>query len=123
MMDKWMEPIIKKYTNVSNPPFTFNHKTHARKATVAEKIGVEGREDIYRMFYLGGLIRTLEHEIAPSGNNELEEQKSRAHNKIKEYNEFLHANYKVVAHPIKNLVGMSLGSLLYSAEYAKSRSP
>jgi hypothetical protein len=123
MMDKWMEPIIRKYTNVSNPPFTFNQKTHARKATIAEKIGVEGREDIYRMFYLGGLIRTLEHEMNKSGNNELEEQKSRAHHKLKEYDEFLHANYKVVAHPIRNLVGMSLGSLLYSAEYAKSRSP
>ncbi|MBN2335528.1 hypothetical protein JXL21_08200, partial [Candidatus Bathyarchaeota archaeon] len=24
MMDEWMEPIIEKYTNVSNPPFTFD---------------------------------------------------------------------------------------------------
>jgi len=41
--------------------------------------------------------------------------------KIEEYYEYLNANYDVVAHPIRNLVGMSLGSLLHSALYAKTR--
>ena len=39
--------------------------------------------------------------------------------KVQEYGSFLHDNYWVEAHPIRNLVGASLGSLLVAAEYAK----
>jgi hypothetical protein len=123
VMDEWMKPIIKKYTNVSNPPFTFNEKIHARKATVAEKIGIEGRDDLYRMFYLGGLIRTLDVEINKEENDELENLKSEIYEKLQKYDKYLHKNYTVKTHPIKNLVGMSLGSLLYSAQYAKTIQP
>ena len=121
MMDDWMEPIIKKYTNVSNPPFTFDPQVHARKATVAEKIGVEGRDDLYRMFYLGGMIRTFDAEVEAGGSERLTGLRGEVMAKIEEYYEFLNANYDVVAHPIRNLVGMSLGSLLHSALYAKTR--
>ncbi|MBD3172166.1 hypothetical protein GF326_06810 [Candidatus Bathyarchaeota archaeon] len=40
--------------------------------------------------------------------------------KLLEYDNYLHDSYTVKAHPIRNLVGMSLGSILNSAEYAKS---
>ena len=43
--------------------------------------------------------------------------------KIEEYYEFLNVDYDVVVHPIRNRVGMSLGSLLHSALYAKTRQP
>ena len=121
MMDDWMKPIVEKYTNVTNPPFSFPEKITKKKATMAEVVGVEGREDLYRMFYLGGMIRTFEEELKFSGSEELDELSKMVMGKLLEYDNYLHDNYTVLAHPIRNLVGMSLGSILYSAEYAKTR--
>jgi hypothetical protein len=121
MMNEWMAPIINKYTNVTNPPFSYNKKVHEKKATMAEKIGVEGRDDLYRMFYLGGLIRTFEAELEVGGSEILEALSNEVMGKLQDYDNYLHDNYTVVAHPIRNLVGMSLGSILHSAEYAKTK--
>jgi hypothetical protein len=121
MMKDWMKPIIEKYTNVTNPPFSFPDKVKNKKATIAEKIGVEGRDDLYRMFYLGGMIRTFEAELEAGGSEKLDELSKSVMAKLQEYDNYLHDNYTVINHPIRNLVGMSLGSILYSAEYAKSK--
>ncbi|MFH1179323.1 MAG: M14 family zinc carboxypeptidase [Candidatus Bathyarchaeota archaeon] len=121
MMDEWMEPIINKYTNVTNPPFSFNKRVQEKQATMAEKIGVEGRDDLYRMFYLGGLIRTFEAELETGGSEKLDGLCVEVMGKLQEYDNYLHDSYTVTAHPIRNLVGISLGSILYSAEYAKSK--
>jgi hypothetical protein len=121
MMEEWMEPIIEKYTNVTDPPFTFNEKIHARRATVAEKIGMEGRADLYRMFYLGGMIRAAEHQLEQGGDSELGAMRDEIISKLEEYEAFLNKYYDVKAHPIRNLVGMSLGSILHSMEYVKSK--
>jgi hypothetical protein len=119
MMEEHMEPIVKRYTNVSNPPFAFNKKVHARPATEAERIGIEGRDDLYRMFYLGGLIRALDAELEAGGPETLAGLRDEAYGRLQEYDNHLHDNYTVVAHPIRNLVAMSLGALLHSAMYAK----
>ena len=121
MMEEWMEPIIKRYTNVTNPPLRFDERIQNKRATRAEKVGVEGREDLYRMFYLGGLIRTFETELKNSGSEKLDNLSQEVMGKLQDYDNFLHDNYKVVAHPIRNLVGMGIGSLLISTEYAKTK--
>jgi hypothetical protein len=121
MMDEWMAPIINTYTNVTNPPFNFNKKINKKKATMAEKIGVEGRDDLYSMFYLGGLIRTFEKELRGGGSEKLDALSKEVMEKLQDYDNYLHDHYTVIAHPIRNLVGMSLGSILHSAEYAKSK--
>lgn len=121
MMDEWMEPIIKKYTNVTDPPFSFNDQVKNKEATVAEKIGVEGHDDLYRMFYLGGLIRTFDAELEAGGSEALHGLREEVMGKLKEYNNYLHDHYTVRAHPIRNLVGMSLGSILHSAIFAKEK--
>jgi hypothetical protein len=123
MMDERMQPIVKKYTNVSNPPFIFNPKVHARKATVAEKIGIEGRDDLYRMFYLGGMIRTFDAELDKGASEKIADLREEVMGKIEEYYKFLNENYDVTPHPIRNLVGMGIGSIIHSAEYAKTRQP
>jgi hypothetical protein len=123
MMDEWMEPIENKYTNVTDPPFTFDTKTRSRKATVAEKVGIEGREDLYRMFYTGGMIRALAAERVEGGSEKLVGIIENVQGKLEEYDRYLHGKYKVLAHPIRNLVGMSLGSLIHSAIYVKSKRP
>ncbi len=119
MMQEVIAPLIHKYTNVSNPPLRFSEDFLKRKATVAQKIGIEGHDDLYRMFYLGGLVRTFDLEYKKGGNNNIKALREEAHAKLVEWNKFLHENYDVVHHPIKNLVGMSIGALLSSAEYAK----
>ena len=58
MMEENVAPLIHRYTNVSNPPFRFSDDFMRKKATVAQKIGIEGHDDLYRMFYLGALVRT-----------------------------------------------------------------
>lgn len=121
MMDDWMEPILKKFTNVTNPPFHFDAKVHGRKATVAEKIGLEGRDDLYRMFYLGGMLRTFDAQLEQGGNENIEHAKTEVREKLYTYDKYMKAKYNVTGHPIRNLVGMSLGSLLHSAMYAKHK--
>jgi len=82
MMNEHMETIIERYTNVSNPPFTFDEKVHAKKATVAEKVCVEGRDDLYRMFYLGGLIRTFDVELEAGGSEALSGLRDEVYGKL-----------------------------------------
>jgi len=120
MVENFMEPLIKKYTNVSNPPYKFDARVHARKATIAEKIGIEGHDDIYRMFRLGGLRRALEEEYKATGHSEVEALRDEAHTKLQEYDAYLHEKYEVVNHPIRNLVALSTGCLMHSALYAKT---
>jgi len=115
-----VEPLIAKYTNVSNPPFKLNPKVHARKATVAEKIGIMGHDDLYRMFNIGGMYKMLDEEAKASGSEKAEELKERTHAKLVEYNKFLHENYEIVNTPIHNLVGMSIGALLATSQYTKT---
>ena len=120
MVEENIEPLLAKYTNVSNPPFKFNPDVHARKATIAEKIGIEGHDDIYRMFSLGGIYKTLDEEFKRTGSDKIGKLRDDAHEKLHEYDQFLHKNYAIVNTPIKNLVGMSIGALLNAAEYTKT---
>jgi len=119
MMQEDIDPLIRKYTNVSNPPFRFSDDYLKRKATIAQKIGIEGHDDLYRMFWLGGLVRTFDLEYEKSENNNIKALREEAYTKLAEWDKFLHENYEVIHHPIRDLVGMSIGALLSSAEYAK----
>lgn len=121
MMEENMAPLIQKYSNVSDPPFNFDERVHGRRATLAEKIGIEGREDLYVMFRCGGFLRALDEEIRRGGGGALRDVREEVYAKLIEYDAHLHATYDVTAHPIRNLVGMSVGSLLHAAEYAKTR--
>ncbi len=120
MTEENIEPLIAGYTNVSNPPFEFDPAIHSRRITVAEKIGIEGHDDIYRMFPLGGMFKMLDEEHRATGSTAMEELRSKAHDKLLEYDRFLHENYEVVNTPIRNLVGMGIGALLHAAGYAKT---
>ena len=123
LMEEWIGPIVKKYTNVSNPPFSLDQRLHSRKITVAEKIGIEGRSDLYRLFYLGGLIRTFDVELSKGEKEKIAVLRENVMEKLNEYASYLKNNYTALEHPIRNLVGMSLGSILHAAIYAKNRQP
>ena len=123
MYNEMMEPLIHKQTNVSNPALWFDEKVHTRKATVAEKYAIEGREVSFRMTHLGGLVRVLDAELEQGGNEVVERLRAEVYEKIKLYNSNLHENYKVKLNPIKNNVGTCISALLHSATYAKGRQP
>ncbi len=88
---------------------------------LAEKIGMEGRPDLYRMFILGGLLRALDHQRHEKDHPILRSARKEVERKIKDYDTFLHEHYNVVAYPIRNLAGLCLGAILHAAEYVKSR--
>ena len=58
-----------------------------------------------------------------AGGEALSGLRDEVYSKLQEYDNYLHDNYTVVAHPIRNLVGMSLGALLHSTVHAKVRQP
>jgi hypothetical protein len=119
---KMLNPLINKETNVSNPTLTFSKQIHRRKATVAEKVAIEGREVSFRMTHLGGMVRLLDLEIE-EGNTKVKEHRDQVYNKLIEFDKYLQKNFKVVLNPIKNNVGMSISSIIHSAEYSKKRQP
>jgi hypothetical protein len=123
MMEEWMAPIEKPHTIVGNPMVGFDEEVKSKTATVAEKIGMEGHGDIYRMFYLGGMIRALDFQIEKGGDTSLQSARDEVEAKLREFDDTLNEKYSVVAHPIRNLVGMGIGSILHSAAYVKSRKP
>ncbi len=123
MIGKMMEPLVKKYTNVSNPTLRFDASVHRRKATVAEKVAIEGREVSFRMTHIGGLLRVLDSELAQNGNETLEKLRATVFEKLLSYDQRLHEDFKVTINPIRNNVGVCISSLLYSALYAKGRQP
>ncbi len=115
-----IQPLLAKYTNVSNPPFDFDPDVHGRKISVAEKVGIEGHNDLCRMFPLGGMYRMLDDEFRATGSDIVEKLRDNVRRQLLEYDRFLHDNYEVVNTPIKNLVGMGIGALLHSAQYTKA---
>jgi len=120
MVEEKMGARLAKHTNVSDPPFQFERQLRARKITVAEKVGIEGHDDIYRMFELGGMYKMLDEEYKAAANSEIQRLRDAVHGQLLGYDRFLHKNYEVVHTPIGNLVGMGIGALLESAQYAKS---
>ena len=108
------------YTNVSDPPFTFERQDRARRITVAEEIGVKGHDDIYRLFELGSMYKLLDADHAATGNVAVGRLRDQVRDQLVAYDRFLHANYEVINTPIRNLVGMGVGALLEAAQYAKT---
>ena len=125
MMQHHMKPIKRPETKVSDPDPTFTDKTMNRTTTVAEEIGNKGRADLYRIFYLGGMIRAIDHQLdqGGAGKAKLEATRDSVMDKIEEWDKFLHETYDVTAHPIQNLGGMSLGAILHAARYAVWKRP
>ena len=62
----------------------------------------------------------MDVEFKATGKSEVASVRDEAHARLVEYDGFLHENYEVLNHPIKNLVGMSTGCLMHSAMYAKT---
>jgi len=120
MVAEKMAARIEQHTNVSNPPFEFERRVRERPISVAEKIGIEGHDDIYRMFDLGGMYKVLEEEHMATGQAALAKLRDRARERLIEYDAFLHRNYDVVNTPIRSLVGMGIGALIEGARYAKT---
>jgi hypothetical protein len=107
--------------NVLDPNPKLSERDLKRTASVAEKIETEGRADVYRLFNLGAMIRMLDHQLASKGSGDtvLKSCRNEAVSRLEEYDKDVKKKYDCKAFPIRNLIGMNLGSILYSAEYVK----
>ena len=120
MVEERIVARLSQHTNVSDPPFAVRGRDRSRPITVAEKVGIEGHDDLYRMFELGGMYKMLEEEHKATGQAALEKLRDRARERLGAYDTFLHCNYDVVNMPIRSLVGMGIGALIEGARYAKT---
>lgn len=121
MMKSRLENARRPTVYVSDPEPEHGKSALMRHATVAEKTAIEGRADIYSMFYIGGIIRMIDFQLAQSGaeKGKLKAYKEEAVDKLSELNNYVNNRYEVRTWPIKNLLGMNLGSILHSVEYVK----
>ena len=94
-----------------------------RRATLGDKIATEGRADVYRLFNLGGMIRMFDDQLAKQAQDRstLESYRSEAAEKLEEWNRTVGEKYDLKCYPIRDLVSVGLGSILYSAEYVKRK--
>ncbi|MGA2785280.1 MAG: M14 family zinc carboxypeptidase [Candidatus Bathyarchaeia archaeon] len=106
---------------VSDPDPDLGKQNIHRPATVGEQVETEGRADLYRMFNLGGIIRMIDYELTHGNGDKtrLKELKTEARQKLEEWNNQVHQKYHCTANPIRNLIGVSLGAILFSSEYVK----
>jgi hypothetical protein len=124
MLDDVVEEITNPKVPVIDPDPVLTDKELGRETTIAQKTATEARIDVYRMFNIGAEIRMIEHQLASSGgDSKLVAASNKLKGKLEEFNEVVTKRYDMRHFPLKNLVAMNLGSLLYSAEYAKSRTP
>jgi len=122
MIRSLINGVRKNVVHVGDPQPVLTKKQLERSATIAEKIESEGRADLYRMFNLGAMIRMFDYELARKGREAtLESCKAQAESKLKEWNEFFEKKYDCKAYPIRDLIRINLGTILYSVEYAKWR--
>jgi len=121
MIQPLIAEIRRPTVNVLDPDPELRIEKLQRPATFAEKCETEGRADIYRLFNLGGMIRMFDLQLSKGGEGRLtiESCRTDAMNKLNEWNAALEKKYNCEAHPIRNLVGASLGGILASAEYVK----
>jgi hypothetical protein len=122
MMEEYVDNIVNPKTMVIDPDPVLTPDELKAKSTVGQKVESEGRADVYRMFYVGGAIRMIDYQIERKGGDDvLNSAKENLLSKLNEYNDVIKRKYDCRHWPMKNLVAMNLGSILYSAEYARYR--
>ena len=122
MMDEYVDGVVNPKVGVIDPDPVLTPEDLNARSTVGHKLESEERADVYKFFYIGGNIRMIDYQIKAKGSNaELKSAREKLQNKLDEYNDNLKSKYDCRHWPLKNLVAMNLGSILYSAEYAKNK--
>jgi hypothetical protein len=120
-----IRPLIREIrsptVNVSDPDPDLSNQRIDRPATIAEKVEIEGRADVYRLFNLGAIVRLIDDQLAQSatGKSTLELCRTEAVSKLEAWGKELDRKYECRHHPIRSLVGVCLESILYFMEYVK----
>lgn len=123
MLKYHFDGLQKNTISVHDPEPKLLKEQLEKPVSIAVQVGEEGRADLYRMWYIGAIVRMLDHQISltEGGSTSLNSCRAEAIDKIEEFNNYAEKKYDIKAHPIKNLVKMCLGSILYSMEYSKSK--
>ena len=121
MVEEVVEDTRHPKVDIIDPDPVASPEELRRPVPTSYKIAAEGRIDVVRMVRLGPVIRMLEYQIQKVSNAKLVSAKEALVKKLDEYNAIVLKKYNIRHFPLKNMVSMNLGSILYSADYAKHK--
>jgi hypothetical protein len=121
MVEELVEDVRNPKISVIDPDPIPSPDDLRTKVSIGYKIAAEGRADVVRMLRLGPAIRMLDFQIQKMPHSKLISAKEELMKQLAEYNSIVSAKYDIRHFPLRNLVRMNLGSILYAADYAKSR--
>jgi len=122
MIEDVVDSIENPKANVFDPDPAPTKAELNRKITIGQKVDTDGRTDLYRMFNIGAMVRTIDYETERGKEDRhLASVRSELSRALDSYDNALRTKYKLRHHPLQGLVAMNAGSLLYAAQYAKKK--
>ena len=123
MVEDAVDTMASGYYNIFDPPVELSEKSRREKAAVAQKIEIEGRADIYYSpCYVSMMIRAIDEQIKLQGSNSsLKASKEILSIRLEELKGTIESKYDCRHYPLRDLIRMNLGAVLYSADYASKR--
>jgi len=124
MVEDAVDSISTGYYNIFDPPIELSEKDRKEKVTVAQEVEIEGRADIYYSpCYVSMMIRAIDEQVKQQRGTDTILTKVREDLSVKfeELKQAINSKYDCKHYPLKNLIRMDLGSVLYSACYAIKR--
>ncbi len=117
MVEDFVQTLSGNYYNIFDPPVKVPEETRRQKASIAQKIETEGRADIYYSpCYVSMLMRTIDRQMELESNSILRKVREDCSQKFEELKSIIESKYDCKHYPLKNLIRMNLGSVLYSAQ-------
>lgn len=124
MTEDFVDWQIGKYYNIFDPPVETSESVRRHRASQAQKVEIEGRTDIYHSpCYVSMMIRTIDTQIEAGhgANYALRNAREELSRNMEELRGVIDSKYECKHYPLRNLIAMNLGSILYAADYAAKR--
>lgn len=122
MTEDFVDWLMSGYYNIFDPPVETPESVRRQKASQAQKVEIEGRADIYHSpCYISMMMRTIDAQVEHGTNSTLGDAREELSRRMEELRRVIDSKYEVKHYPLKNLIMMNLGSVLYAASYAAGR--
>jgi hypothetical protein len=107
-------------SRIFDPPVPLSERDLTTKATIAQKAETEASAYIHSLSSFGGFLRMIDHQTDAKGENkELNLARETVIQKMNELCDIFKSEYNCQHYPLQKLVRITLGSILYSAEFAR----
>jgi hypothetical protein len=122
MVEDFVTNLVGRYYNIFDPPVPVPENLKKETASVAQKVETEGRADIYYSpCYVSMMIRAIDAQLEVEGGDVLRNAREELSRKMEELGHVFDSKYDCRHYPLRNLIAMNLGSVLYAADYAAKR--